>query len=272
MIFLQKLITIFIYIEKGEKMTRHYYTSVEDKKLIEQSFNSIALIVLGKKNPDKIKMFMDFFKSEVKEINVFPQGTTTKYLDNRTPDICRLDEQGEKIIIEMLGYSRSNYAQHSFIKHEDTHEICHTFVDLLPLLFSKHPTGIVKNGIRCKNHMGMIKETDHISGKTIGQHFYGKMFNETMMDIVTSIAINASDSSSNKTADDILRTQHTQWDSSTTSYSIFTSLTSLTIAAFSNNGFVNYQNIVNSGYGIFDITTKMTDGRSYKANDFFYTE
>lgn len=251
-------------------MTKCYYTSIEDKNLIQQSFNNIAWLIFGKKNPDKIKAFRELFELEVKQINIFPQGTTTTYLNNRTPGICRLDEQDEKIIIEMLGYIKSNNTQHSFIKHEGSHEFCHAFANLLPLLFSKQPDGIIKNGILCKNHMGMIKETDPTSGKLVGQHYYGKLFNETMMDIITSMGINTFDSSSNNPIDNILKTQYAQWGSSKTGYSIFTSLTRLTIAAFSNNGFINYQKIVNSGYGIFDITTKMENGESYKANDFLY--
>lgn len=252
-------------------MTKYHYTSVEDKKLIEQSFNNIAWLIFGKKNPDKINAFIELFESEVKQVNIFPQGTTTNHLNNRTPGICRLDEQDKKIIIEMLGYNRASSSQHSFIKHEGTHEFCHSFANLLPILFAKQPDGIIKDGIRCKNHIGMIKETDPTSDMLVGQHFYGKMFNETMMDIITSMAINAFDSpDNNKTVDDILRTQHAQWGNTKTSYSIFTSLTRLTIASFSNNGFVNYQKIVNSGYGIFDVTTKMDNGESYKANDFLY--
>ena len=252
-------------------MAKYYYTSVEDKKLIEQSFINVLWLVFGKKNPNDIRKFANFFDSEVKQINVFPQGTVTEYLNRTTPGICRLDSQSEKIIIEMLGYSRSNSSQHSIIKHNGTHEFCHAFADLLPKLFSKQPNGIVKNGIRCKNCMGMIEETDPKSGKLVEQNYYGKLFNETMMDIITSISVNAFDSShNNKTADDILRTQHAQWNSAKTSYSIFTSLTRLTIAAFSNCGFINYQNIINSGNGIFNVNVKMSNGQSYKANDFLY--
>lgn len=251
-------------------MTSYYYVSNEDKKLVEQSFNNVAWIVFGKRDKDKIAAFKELFESEVKKVNVFPQGTITSYLSSKTPGICRLDEESNKIVIEMLGYGKSIASQHPFIKHEGTHEFCHAFADLLPMAFSKQIDGIVKKGIRCKNHMGMIKETDPVSGKLIGQNYYGKMFNETMMDIVTSMSINAFDSSSNKTVDDILRTQFSKWGNSRTSYSIFTSLTRLTIAAFSNNGFINYQNLVNSGYGIFDVTTKMNNGESYKANDFLY--
>ena len=170
----------------------------------------------------------------------------------------------------MLGYSRSHPTQHSFIKHEGTHELCHAFANILPKIFSKNPEGIIKKGIKCKNHMGMIKESNPSNNELVGQHYYGKMFNETMMDIITSMSINTFDSTSQTSVDNVLYTSQEQWGNSKTSYSIFTSITRLTIAAFSNNGFINYQNIVNTGYGIFDATTLMYNGETLKANDFLY--
>lgn len=96
------------------------------------------------------------------------------------------------------------------------------------------------------------------------------MFNETMMDIITSISINSFASQSHTTADDILKKPYTEWGNSITGYSIFTSITRLTIAAFANNGLINYQNIIDSGRGILDVTTKMADGKLHFANDFLY--
>ena len=54
----------------------------------------------------------------------------------------------------------------------------------------------------------------------------------------------------------ILKTNYNDWENETTGYSIFTSITRLTIAAFSNNGFINYQNTVDNGMSIFNGTTK----------------
>ena len=68
----------------------------------------------------------------------------------------------------------------------------------------------------------------------------------------------------------ILKTNYNDWGNETTGYSIFTSITRLTIAAFSNNGFINYQNAVDNGMSIFNGTTKMKNGETYKINDFLY--
>lgn len=252
-------------------MTKYYYTCEEDKRLIEKSFYNIAYIIFGKKNADKINTFEGYWEQMVSNVNVFPQDSLHDRIDHSTPGICRLDDKTKKIIIEMLGYKGSNSRQSSWIKHEGTHEFCHSFVNLLPKLMSEHEDGIIKDGISCENHMGMIRETNPSTGELVGQHYYGKMFNETTMDIISSIAINYFDSNSNsKTVNDILNNNYNDWGNEKTGYSIFTSLTRLAIAAFSNVANPNYDSIVKSGYGIFDVKTKLKNGETYRANDFLY--
>lgn len=252
-------------------MIKYSYACEQDKTLVTESFNNLAFLILGRNDSKRIDIFRDYFKSRVSQVNVYPQGTVTKHLNNNTPGICRLDDNRKKLIIEMLGYKYSNEADALWIKHEGTHELCHGFVDLLPELMAKRPEGIIKNGVLYKNHMGMIKEMDPITGQLVGQHFYGKMVNETMMDIITSISINCFVANGQATtADEVLQLNFNDWGNATTGYSIFTSITRLVIAAFSNNGFANYQNIINQGFSMFNGRTTMENGESYKINDFLY--
>lgn len=249
-------------------MTKYYYTCKEDQNLIKKSFNNVALMIFGKRAQGQkmIDLFVKVFEKHVSQVNIYPQGTTTKHLSNRTPGVYRITDG--KRIIEMLGYNRAMANQHSWIKHEGAHEFCHSFVDLLPKMLEKNQKGIIKNGFVLKSNMGKIQQSNPITGEI---HYYGKFFNETMMDIITSMAINNYDSNSNSSSvDDILRTNYKCWGNEKTAYSIFTSITRLTIAAFSNNGFVNYQDIVNKGGSIFDIDTTMHNGSSKKVNDFLY--
>lgn len=251
-------------------MTKYYYSCDNDKKLIEKSFNNIAFLLFGKNNKVSIEAIREYFETKVSQVNIYPQGTTTKYVNDKYPGICRLDEN-EKIIIEMLGYKGAKKDKYSWIKHEGTHEFAHAFIHLLSQIMSKNPQGIIKNGVLYKNHMGMIKESDAVTGKPVGQHYYGKMYNETMMDIISSMAINCFDSITSSTSvDDILNSNYNSWGNEITGYSLFTSITRLTIAAFSNNGFINYQNAVDAGLKIFNGTTKMQNGEIYMINDFLY--
>lgn len=252
-------------------MVKYRYACKEDKKLLENSFFNIAFIIFGKKNSQVLCAFEKYWEKMVSNVNVFPQGSSHDRIDHTTPGICRLDNKTKKLIIEMFGFKDSTSEQLSWIKHEGTHEYCHSFVDLLPKLVAKHKKGIIKGGILCENHMGMIRETNPKTGELVGQHYYGKMFNETMMDIISSIAINYFDSgNSSKTADDILCSNYRDWGNEKTGYSVFTSLTRLAIAAFSNDASLDYDSIINSGYGIFDYNVKMKNGKKRQANDFLY--
>ncbi len=251
-------------------MTKYYYTCEQDKKLIINSFDYLALLIFGKNNLNKVEAFKQYFEERVSEVNIYPQGITTSYLNKSTPGICRLNDEGS-LVIEMLGYYEAKKEQYSWIEHEGLHEFCHSFVDLLLELMPKNRNGIIKNGILCSNYMGMIREQDPKTGSLVGQHYYGKMFNETMMDIITSMAINCFDANErNRNVDNILKLNFNDWGNETTGYSIFTSITRLAIAAFSNSGFTNYQSIVDKGYGLFDGKVKMDNGEIYKINDFLY--
>ena len=47
----------------------------------------------------------------------------------------------------MLGHVGANEKTRSFLEHEGAHEFCHAHANLLPLIFARHPKGIVKNGL-----------------------------------------------------------------------------------------------------------------------------
>ncbi|NLA32504.1 MAG: hypothetical protein GX864_00945 [Mollicutes bacterium] len=254
-------------------MTNIRYQNQADKLLIDKSFYYNTWLVFGKKDPNVIKSFLELFNSEVKEINVFPQGTVTEHLSPLIIGICRKDDSSGKLIVEMLGFENAVPSQKTLITHGGVHEFCHAFANLLPTAFSKYPDGIIEDGVKYKNEMGLISETDAITGKPVGQHFYGKMFNETMMDIITSIGVLSFEpqfSNNPNPAHQVLNSNYKSWGNATTGYSIFTSITRLAIAAFSNNGFINYDQIIKNGGGIFDVVTLMKDGSKKKANDFMY--
>lgn len=252
-------------------MTKYYYTCEKDKKLIEKSFDNIANIIFGKNNRDRMKPFEKYWEERVSNVNVFPQGTLTDKLNHTTPGICWYDVEAKKIVIEMLGYSGANNSIFAWIKHEGAHEICHSFAWLLPQFKSNHNIGIVKKNILCENFAGMIRESNPSTGELVEQHYYGKMFNETMTDIISSMSINYFDTTENpKTINDILHYNYNDLGNTKTGYTIFTSLTRLAIAAFSNVPNPDYDSIVKNGYGIFNATTKFKNGETHMVNDFLY--
>ena len=119
----------------------------------------MTLLLFGRNHPDKRAAFTEQLDMDIKRISVFPQWKRTEYLDKVTPGICRVDQDGEKLIIEMLGYFGASRSQHLFIKHEGTHEVSHACADILPSIFAENPNGIIKNGIFAliKNFKRMLK-------------------------------------------------------------------------------------------------------------------
>lgn len=253
-------------------MTAFNFQGERDKALINGSFYYLAKLVFGSNKDQVIENFRKLFELKVKQVNVYPQGTVTEHISPSVPGICRfVDSDNNILVVDILGYINAEPSQYKFIQHEGVHEFCHAFADLLHLVVSKYPNGIVNNGVKYENHAGMISEKDAITGEHVGSKHYGKMYNETMMDIITAMAINSFDENSSRIwADDILNKNYLALGNVKTGYSIFTTITRLTIAAFCNVGSVNYQTIVNSGDSIFTKRVRMQDGSDLYANDFLY--
>ena len=238
-------------------------------------------MILGSKHGENISLMKNLFENLVEKVEIVPWGVSTENLNSNIPGICKVLNDN-KFAIEMWGYTNAPNSKYKWIEHEGVHEFCHAFANILPMMNSKQ---IVKKGkekvngeiktfeIVRENQAGLIKESDKATGKPIGRHFYGKMFNETMMDMISAMAINNfGPDITNTTVDDVLHNNYVTTGNQETGYTFFTSITRLMIAAFSNVGFQNftYQQIVDSGDSIFNLNAILADGSEVKANDFLY--
>lgn len=262
-------------------MTKYIYSSQTDANLIGNSFSYISKMILGSNQAENISLMKSLFEKYVDKVEIVPWGVNTEYINSKTPGICKVLDNG-KITIQMWGYTNAPKSKYKWIEHEGVHEFCHAFADILPMRNSKQ---IVKKGkekvngemkifeIVRENHAGLIRETDKATGKPFGRHYYGKMFNETMMDMISAMAINNfAPDITNTTVDDVLHNNYITTGNQETGYTFFTSITRLMIAAFSNVGFqnFNYQQIVEYGQSMFALKAKLADGSEVKANDFLY--
>lgn len=251
-------------------MTKFIYRSKTDENLIGNSYLYMEKMIFGSKdNQEKTSIFRDMFSKAVKKVAIYPWGTDTDDLNSTATGICKYNDN-DAIEIEMWGYTNAPTDKYKWIEHQGVHEFCHAFVDILSLTNSDK---IVKKGIVRENHAGLIKETDQKTGEFVDHHYYGKMFNETMMDIISAMAINNfAPEITYKTVDDVLSENYTKTGNQQTGYTFFTSLTRLMIAAFSNVGDKNfkYQDKVDAGESIFNQNYKLRDGSVVKANDFLY--
>ncbi len=230
-------------------MTKYYYECKLDKQLIINSFNKIAHFILGN-NIELIEAFQKEFNKKVEIIKIYPNGKITKTLNYKRPGRCY--KHNNKIYIEMWGYQNANQKQYDWLEYQGIHEFAHCFIDILTELKSKV---VIKNNIYLSNSMGLIAQKDQ-NGNLINQHYYGKLFNETMIDLICVMINN------NMEINQILNSNYDNWHIkkiNETSYLKFTTITRLIIASFANTS-VNYQNIYQKGFSIFNS----------KANDFLY--
>lgn len=258
-------------------MTVFNYSNNIDKNICDKAFYYNAWLLFGKDNL-KIDTFKKIFVDIVKKVNILPYGSTGKYITPMKPGTCSTIDNDNELEIEAAGTKNAPLNRYPWILHEIIHEYCHAFSHLAPLIFSKYPKGKIINDvelgeIQCDNTMGLISEKDPTTRELVGSRYYGDMFRETMMDMITSIGLVTYDPQLSKgkaNADTILKSHHIEWHSTETRYTIFTSITRLMIASFSNNGYTNYQEIINNGNGIFDSNVEMKNGENLKANDFVY--
>ncbi len=255
-------------------MTKFLYQSQDDLKLIENSFSYLMKMIFGTNNNVKrASNLRELFAQKVEDIKIYPWGTITENLNSSTPGICKYvsgKNSDKRISIEMWGYTNAPKNKHKFIEHEGVHEFCHAIVNLLSLVNSQK---VVKKGVVRKNFAGLIRESDEKTGNLVENHYYGKMFNETMMDIISAMAINNfGPSITDTTTDNLIYKNYVASGNQKTGYTFFTSITRLMITAFSNIGFsnFNYQKIVDKGYGIFDLNVELSNDVIVRANDFLY--
>ena len=250
-------------------MTKYYYSTKQDINLINNSYAFIAYLVFGINKTNQIHNFTKLFNTEVKAINVYPNDYQNSYLNHKTRGICRQDPKDKKIIIEMLGYKQAKPQSYSFLIHEGLHEFSHAFADILPTVFAPLPQYNIINGIKHEIDMGLIKETDAKTHKFVATHYYGKLLNETMMDIISSIGVNLF-YLQNTNINIIFNQDYTKWHNVTTTFSKLTSITRLAIAAFANTPNINYYQVFKSGKSIFNLSIILNDNHKYKVNDFLY--
>ncbi len=258
-------------------MTKINCTNNIDKNICDKAFYYNAWLLFGKNN-SKINTFKQYFEEVVKQVNILPYGSTGKYITPNKPGICSTISNDNELEIEAAGVQNAPLNKYPWILHEIAHEYCHAVSHLAPQIFTKYPKGKIINDsevgrILCGNTMGLISEKNPDTGELIGSLYYGDMFRETMMDMITSIGLVSFEPQYAKegaTADTIFRNHYSEWHASETGFTLFTSITRLLITAFSNSGYINYQNLIKQGKGIFNIDVVMENGENLKVNDFIY--
>lgn len=239
---------------------------VNNDQLIKYAIDTNIFLCFGNDSKRR-NTYLELLGKLVNSIDILKDGEKAITSDGKQAEgICKksgLFEDGfhtYDIKIESL----STPDKYDWCVHEAIHEFCHSTANIMSLIYTEHENGIYKNEELRRNSFGLINTTDRISGKEVGRANYFKIFNETMMDIMTTIGINTymnEDYNVEKilNGDDLGVASY---------YTRMVPLTLLFISAFSNNSNPNYSNKMKKGQGIVLDETITDKGIKLYTNDF----
>ena len=243
-----------------------------------EMFNKILqynLRLLCGNDQEKINRIGNIICNAINTVKTVPNGPD-EYLDSKRLN-GETTSNGLGISdIYMKGYSNAPAFKYNQIKHTFSHELWHAIYAIMnrgkDRCDAKGNRIIWIGKINGKNYFG--------AGGTIAEREtgkrYGKLFEETMMDIKASISLNEFDterkiSNSGITANTILSEHIDKWSSNDQSgYAIFSSITRLMIAAYANEPNVDYHYWIQQGEAIDDMRTRKSNGTIMYVNDFLY--
>ena len=258
-------------------------TSESDRRVLDLVYNYNLNLLLGFDNQDKINKMKQELERYITKIIILPYGAIGEYVKLQTPGACWTYQDGTSRI-EMYGFANSPKQNLEFIPHEFSHELWHAIINytnfkgiadycrkhgyehgLIPRLdkngnpvFKTASAGVIVN----------IDQRNHQNQKT-----YGKMFQETLNDILATGSILAFDDyyrDRGVSLDTVFKRHYGEWKEASTGYSIFTSLTRLLIAAFSNNGSIGYDATARNGSSIINCRFTSSTGNLLYANTFLH--
>lgn len=255
-------------------MSKIYISSELEKQLLENAKKYLLSLTIGTGNVRNYTEFYKGFSNALKTVRVIPYGSRSEEININCPGICISNFIEGTATIEMYGFKNRDFRQYQAVKHEFTHEYSHALCNYLGHLSEPDGKKVRTTGdgetYTKRNCGGSLMFTND---RTEENHAFGVMFSETFADMLTTMALIAFDPEyplRNVTVDTVLTQHVNNWGDDQTGYSIFTSLTRLMIAAFSNAPTINYQTVVNAGQSICTINAITNAGRKVRANDFLY--
>ena len=236
-------------------MFKFKYACERDKEMFMFSLDGILNILFGRDNLEKKKSFKEYWKSNISAVNIFPQETDELDESNSIYD-------NGCYCINLFGYKNSVKEEHEAIHYYFIHEICNSISQILPKYNKNKGYKDLKGNVK-RPFMGAIYEESNNGEKTI----YGSLFNVASIDMITSMSKKANNG---EKIDDIFNTPYNNEDMEINSYQLFTSLTQLAIAAFSNNPCVNYDYAFKTSKELLNAKSYVSNEEKLWANDFLY--
>ena len=253
-------------------MTKLNVASTYDKQIFQKVLEYNLNLLFGNNNQEK-KYFYNALCRNLREVTILPYGAQGKFITIDTPGCCWTYANGNSDI-EMYGFQNAPYSERKFTIHEFSHELWHSIICLTNYLSTKEKEiddfDMNGNPIKKHNCSGLIRKSNCA---TYEVKDLGQMYMETLTDILTSGSLVTNDDSYRRQGanlDIVFKQKYDSWKDAETGYSIFTSLTRLLIAAFSNNGTIGYDATARNGSSIFTCKTTTNTGHTLISNSFLY--
>lgn len=232
-------------------------------------------LLCGDKYPQHSKEFLEQLENKLLSVNVIAANESTFSVNSSTPGSCQPLPNGESRIT-MRGFKNCSYTNYQFTIHEFIHEYWHAILNAGSFItgdskYSRNHIGQDGKLYKKVNGDGVVQIIDPVTNEVKKE--YGLMFLETSADIFTTLSLMAFEPMFPRegvNVDTVFEKHFNEWGDSPTGYSVFTTLTRLLIAAFSNNGYISYQDLVNEGYSVFYSKVKNDNGTTAYLNDYLY--
>ena len=255
-------------------MSKIQVTSQRDIDTINRVTDNNLHLLCGKNKTDRITYLKDQLLNNINSLRVIPYGEKGLWVSPREPGMCMSRSDGT-CDVEMYSFRADRPDQDLYTIHEYAHEMWHALINYLNFLgtkgkekytFDADGRPVIK--FPFGGYIYEMDEYDQNKTRTIG-----KMTMETTVDILTSGSLIANMNYYRKngtTLDTVFKERYDKWNDSSTGYSLFTSLTRLWIAAFSNSARVGYDATFQNGGSIFDCKVTLANGHTVLTNTYLH--
>ena len=255
-------------------MPRIVVTCQRDIDTLNRVIDNNLHLLFGKNKMDKISFYKDQLLKSINSLTILPYGQKGRWVTTREPGMCMSRSDGT-CDIEMYSFIKDRPEQDLYTIHEYAHELWHALINYLNYQGTKskekHTFDADGRPVTKIPFGGSIYERDEYDHNQI--RTLGKMTMETTVDILTSGSLIANQNSyrqNGTTLDTVFKERYDKWNDSSTGYSIFTSLTRLWIAAFSNSANIGYDATFQNGSSIFDCKVTLRNGYTVLTNSYLH--
>lgn len=263
-------------------MTKLYTACQRDTLVYNQVKSYNISLLVGQNKPLKAQEVMNDLERSIPMVTIRDYNQVSPNISHRQPGMC--DPKGPGVCnIEMYGFSHRPQNEHEFTIKEFAHELWHAMVEMCNHKKYKERQQNGQQSYYKKREKdgsistyvpyfgGMYKKNSKSRTPDV---YFGRMFYETTTDILTMssfAAFSQLDRQRGLNVDKVFQKNYKSWQKdSETAYSVFSSLTRLLIAAFSNNGDAYFDRTALAGSSIINATTTTKTGYTFKSNTFLY--